>query len=102
MKVHREFVLAIVIVGRLTDNQLQPLQVRSIKNRCLAPMFSIYLHLNFVVHEWTKKSVEGEVIQDIETLEDGSLKITGEPTDYNAIKTAIESSFDELMLMKPD
>jgi len=37
--------------------------------------------------------VMGDVdAQDIETLEDGSIKIIGEPTDFNAIKTAIEAA----------
>lgn len=41
--------------------------------------------------------IEGEVDpKDIETLEDGSLKITGEPTDYNAIKTAIENMLPDV------
>ena len=41
--------------------------------------------------------IEGEVDpKDIETLEDGSLKITGEPTDYNAIKTAIENKLPDV------
>lgn len=41
--------------------------------------------------------IEGEVDpKDIVTLEDGSLKITGEPTDYNAIKTAIENKLPDV------
>ena len=40
--------------------------------------------------------IEGEVDpKDIVTLEDG-LKITGEPTDYNAIKTAIENKLPDV------
>ena len=36
--------------------------------------------------------IEGEVdAKDLETLDDGSIKITGEPTDYNAIKVAIQA-----------
>ena len=37
--------------------------------------------------------IMGEVdAKDITTLEDGSIKIVGEPTDLNKIKTAIESA----------
>ena len=37
--------------------------------------------------------INGEVdIKDIETLEDGSIEITGEPTDLYKIKTAIEQA----------
>ena len=36
--------------------------------------------------------IEGDVdAKDLETLEDGSIRITGEPTDYNAIKLAIQA-----------
>ena len=41
--------------------------------------------------------IEGNVdAKDIQTLTDGSIKITGEPTDYNAIKTAIQSIFNDV------
>ena len=41
--------------------------------------------------------IEGNVdAKDIQTLTDGSIKITGEPTDYNAIKTSIQSIFNDV------
>ncbi len=41
--------------------------------------------------------IEGDVdAKDIETLEDGSIKITGEPTDYNAIKVAISNKLKDV------
>jgi len=41
--------------------------------------------------------IEGEVdAKDIEALDDGSIKIIGEPTDYNAIKVAISNAMPDV------
>jgi YebC/PmpR family DNA-binding regulatory protein len=41
--------------------------------------------------------IEGEVdAKDITTLDDGSIKITGEPTDYNNIKVAIQAKLPKV------
>lgn len=41
--------------------------------------------------------IEGDVdAEDIQTLEDGSVRITGAPTDFNAIKTAIQAKLPDI------
>ena len=52
--------------------------------------------INFICCDEITKSLQSVIQKDIETLEDGSLKITGEPTDYNAIKTAIENKLPDV------
>ena len=94
-----------LIVKCLTDNinrtisQVRPAFTKA-KSKLGAEGSVAYLYdVNSVVQfkgmdeeEVLEALIEGEVdAKDIETLEDGSVKITGEPTDFNAIKTAIEA-----------